>query len=93
MLTTYLGQPFDSPFYRASSVIDRISELQMPILHLEGWYDAFTRGQMMLIGRLLDLERTGVVAGPNYAILELTLLQQFLHELLDLVDSFARLFH
>jgi putative CocE/NonD family hydrolase len=68
MLTTYLGQPFDSPFYRASSVIDRLGELKMPILHLEGWYDAFTRGQLMLIGRLLDLERQGKVAGPNYAI-------------------------
>lgn len=68
MLTTYLDRPFDSPFYRASSVIDRIRQLQLPILHLEGWYDAFTRGQLMLIGRLLDLERRGQVRGPNYAI-------------------------
>jgi putative CocE/NonD family hydrolase len=68
MFTTYLSQPFDSPFYRASSVIDRVKQLNMPILHLEGWYDAFTRGQLMLIGRLLDLERQGEVAGPNYAI-------------------------
>ena len=50
------------------AVIDRIGQLQMPILHLEGWYDAFTRGQLLLIGRLLGLERQGKVAGPNYAI-------------------------
>jgi putative CocE/NonD family hydrolase len=68
MFTTYLTRPFDSPFYRASSVINRLTELQMPILHLEGWYDAFTRGQMQLIGRLIDLERAGRVGGPNYAI-------------------------
>jgi uncharacterized protein len=68
MLTTYLSQPFDSSFYRASSVINRLTELQMPILHLEGWFDAFTRGQLMLIGRMLDLERAGKVGGPNYAI-------------------------
>jgi putative CocE/NonD family hydrolase len=68
MLLTYLSRPFDSPFYRASSVIDRLGELHLPILHLEGWYDAFTRGQLMLIGRLLDRERRGRVAGPNYAI-------------------------
>lgn len=68
MLTTYLLQPYDSPFYRASSVINRLKQLQMPILHLEGWYDAFTRGQLQLIGRMLELERKGAVAGPNYAI-------------------------
>jgi putative CocE/NonD family hydrolase len=68
MLTTYLLQPYDSAFYRQSSVINRLQQLQMPILHLEGWYDAFTRGQMMLIGRMLQLERKGWVKGPNYAI-------------------------
>ena len=68
MLTTYLQQPYDSPFYRASSVINRLTQLQMPILHLEGWYDAFTRGQLMLIGRMLELERKGKVGGPNYAV-------------------------
>ncbi len=68
MFTTYLGQPFDSPFYRSSSVIDRLRKLNLPIFHLEGWYDAFTRGQLQLIGRLLDLERKGAVRGPNYAV-------------------------
>ena len=68
MFTTYLAQPFDSPFYRASSVIDRIERLQLPILHLEGWYDAFTRGQLQGVGRLLELERAGRVKGPNYAV-------------------------
>jgi putative CocE/NonD family hydrolase len=68
MFTTYLGQPYDSPFYRASSVIDRLRKLDLPIFHLEGWYDAFTRGQMQLIGRLLELERAGKVRGPHYAV-------------------------
>ena len=68
MFTTYLGKPFDSPFYRVSSVIDRLEQLDLPILHLEGWYDAFTRGQLQGIGRLLELERAGRVRGPNYAI-------------------------
>jgi putative CocE/NonD family hydrolase len=68
MFTTYLGKPFDSPFYRASSVIDRLEQLDLPILHLEGWYDAFTRGQLQGIGRLLELERRGRVRGPNYAV-------------------------
>jgi putative CocE/NonD family hydrolase len=68
MLLTYLEHPYDSPFYRVSSIIDRIQQLQMPILHLEGWYDAFTRGQLKGIGRLLELERAKKVRGPNYAI-------------------------
>jgi uncharacterized protein len=68
MFTTYLSQPFDSPFYRISSVIDRLDELDLPIFHLEGWYDAFTRGQLDGIGRLLELERAGRVRGPNYAV-------------------------
>jgi putative CocE/NonD family hydrolase len=69
MLTTYLSQPFDSPFYRVSSVIDRIERLDLPIFHLEGWYDAFTRGQLQGIGRLLELEKAGKVKGPNYAVI------------------------
>jgi 3,4-dihydroxy 2-butanone 4-phosphate synthase/GTP cyclohydrolase II len=31
MLATYLLQPFDSPFYRASSVIDRVEQLKLPL--------------------------------------------------------------
>jgi len=68
MLTTYLDAPFDGPFYRASSSIYRLARLQMPIFHLDGWYDAFTRGQLQGIGRMLDLERQGKVRGPNYAV-------------------------
>ena len=51
-----------------SSVIDRLERLDLPIFHLEGWYDAFTRGQLQLIGRLLEAERAGRVGGPNYAV-------------------------
>jgi len=68
MFLTYLNQPYDNAFYRASSVIDRLRRLQLPILHLEGWYDAFTRGQLQAVGKLLSLERARKVKGPNYAI-------------------------
>ena len=68
MFTTYLGQPLDNAFYRVSSVIDRLERLDLPIFHLEGWYDAFTRGQMQAVGRLLEAERAGRVKGPNYAV-------------------------
>ena len=68
MFTTYMAKRYDSPFYRASSVIDRLEQLDLPIFHLEGWYDAFTRGQLQGIGRLLELERAGKVRGPNYAV-------------------------
>ena len=68
MFLTYLNQPYDNPFYRASSVIDRLAQLKLPIFHLEGWYDAFTRGQLQAIGRLLELERKKKVKGPNFAV-------------------------
>jgi len=69
MFLTYLNAPFDSPFYRASSVIDRLDQLELPIFHLEGWYDAFARGQLQAIGRLLELERRKKVKGPNFAVI------------------------
>jgi uncharacterized protein len=68
MFTTYLNAPFDGPLYRDSSVIYRLSKLKLPIFHLEGFYDAFTRGQLQTIGRMLELERRKVVKGPNYAV-------------------------
>jgi putative CocE/NonD family hydrolase len=68
MLLTYLNRPFDSPFYRDSSVIFRLARLDLPVFHLAGLYDAFTRGQLQAIGRLLELERAGKVRGPNYAV-------------------------
>ncbi|MEX2194401.1 MAG: CocE/NonD family hydrolase [Thermoleophilaceae bacterium] len=69
MFLTYLGRPFDSPFYRASSVIDRMEQLDLPVFHLEGWYDAFTRGQVQAVQRSLELEAAGEVGGPNYAVI------------------------
>jgi uncharacterized protein len=68
MFLTYLNRPFDSPFYRDSSVIYRLEQLDLPVFHLEGWYDAFTRGQLQAIGRSLELEREGKVRGPHYAV-------------------------
>ena len=69
MLLTYLNRPFDSSFYRDSSLIYRLRRLDLPVLHLEGLYDAFTRGQLKAIGRLLELERRGRVEGPNLAVI------------------------
>jgi uncharacterized protein len=69
MFQTYLNRPFDSQFYRDSSVIYRLSKLDLPVFHLEGLYDAFTRGQLQAIGRMLELERKGTVKGPNYAVI------------------------
>jgi len=68
MLVTFLNAPFDGPLYRDSSVIYRLQKLQLPTLHLVGLYDAFTRGQLQAIGKLLDLERARKVKGPNYAV-------------------------
>lgn len=68
MFTTYMARPFDSPAYRAASAIDRVERLDLPIFHLEGWFDAFTRGQLQLVERLLELERGGRVRGPSYAV-------------------------
>ena len=68
MLPVYLNRPFDGPFYRSSSVIDRLRKLDLPTFHFVGLYDAFTRGQLQGVGRLLELEREGKVAGPNYAV-------------------------
>jgi uncharacterized protein len=68
MFTTYLNAPFDGPLYRNSSVIYRMRQLKLPVFHLEGFYDAFTRGQLQAIGEALRLERRGVIKGPNYAV-------------------------
>ena len=68
MFLTYLNAPFDGKLYRDSSVIYRLEKLDLPVFHLVGLYDAFTRGQLQAVGRLLELERRGVVRGPNYAV-------------------------
>ncbi len=68
MMATFLNTPFDGPHYRQSSVIDRLRKLDLPTLHLVGLFDAFTRGQLHAVGKLLELERRRVVKGPNYAV-------------------------
>ena len=68
MFATYLNAPFDAPLYRDSSLIYRLSQLDLPVFHLVGLYDAFTRGQLQAVGRLLELERRGAVHGPNFAV-------------------------
>jgi uncharacterized protein len=67
MFTTYMNAPFDGPLYRNSSVIYRMAKLDLPVFHLVGLYDAFTRGQLQAVGRALEMEKKGTVRGPNYA--------------------------
>jgi putative CocE/NonD family hydrolase len=68
MFLTYLNAPFDGPLYRDSSVIYRLSQLDIPVFHQVGLYDAFTRGQLQAVGRLLELEKRGEIPGPHYAV-------------------------
>lgn len=67
MFLTYFNAPYDAPLYRDSSLIYRLADLDIPTFHLAGLYDAFTRGQLQAIGRLLELERRGEVSGPHFA--------------------------
>ncbi len=82
MLKPYLEHPYadatwtsdnsDTPYaqrlYADSSVLSRIENLHVPTLHLAGWFDAFTRGQLQTFQQALDLERSsapGCAAGTN----------------------------
>jgi putative CocE/NonD family hydrolase len=64
-----LNHPFDGPFYRERSSIYRLARLNLPAFHLLGWYDGFLRGQLDAVSTLLGLEQSGVVRGPNYAVI------------------------
>ncbi len=79
LLVSYLQNPYvdatftadDSPnawsqdLYRDSSVLDRIERLTVPTFHLAGWFDSFTRGQLLTVQEALANERGGT-GGPNY---------------------------
>jgi putative CocE/NonD family hydrolase len=55
--------------YLDSSILPRISNLHVPVLHLAGWFDAFTRGQMLTFETALRQERAHPGAhGPNFLI-------------------------
>jgi hypothetical protein len=55
--------------YTDSSVLPRIANLRVPTLHLAGWFDAFTRGQMLTFERAYDLEQAAPgTRGPNFLV-------------------------
>lgn len=54
--------------YEDSSILPRIGNLRVPTLHLAGWFDAFTRGQMLTFEQALAQEGDGTGRGPNYLI-------------------------
>lgn len=61
--------PYCQDLYRDSSVLPRIENLDVPALHLVGWWDSFTRGQMLTFQQALDQEQAAPDDhGPNFAI-------------------------
>lgn len=53
--------------YRDSSVLSRIEHLDVPALHLAGWFDTFTRGQLLTFQAARERERRGD-GGPHYLV-------------------------
>jgi uncharacterized protein len=82
MLRNYLEHPYandrftsdDSErqwsqrLYQDSSTLSRIENLRVPTLHLAGWFDAFTAGQLEVFSRAHRLERQRGDRGPNFLI-------------------------
>ncbi len=64
----YFNEPYDGEVYRQSSLWWQMERLQVPTLHIAGWYDAFTRGQVLGFQEALALERRGTIGGPNHMI-------------------------
>jgi len=84
MIVNYLMAPYaDAEFssndsdpgwtqklYEDSSILPRIQNLRVPTLHLAGWFDAFTRGQLMTFTAAREQERANSSEhGPNYLII------------------------
>ncbi len=61
-------KPFEQRIYEDSSALARIENLEVPTLHLAGWFDLFTRGQLMTFQRAHELEATFPGRGPNFLI-------------------------
>jgi putative CocE/NonD family hydrolase len=60
---------FSQALYLDSSILPRIDNLKVPALHLAGWFDAFTRGQMLTFEKALEQELADPANhGPNYLI-------------------------
>lgn len=82
MILNYLARPYaDAEFtsddsmpawtqrlYEDSSTLPRIENLRVPTLHLAGFFDAFTRGQLLTFKAALDLEKSSGDRGPNFLI-------------------------
>jgi len=59
---------FKQRIYEDSSTLPRIGNLRVPTLHLAGFFDAFTRGQLRVFSEALELERSVGGRGPNFLI-------------------------
>jgi len=58
-------QAYDQRLYLDSSVLERMEHLTVPAFHLAGWFDAFTRGQLLTFQQALANEQEGL-GGPHY---------------------------
>ncbi len=58
---------FSQKLYEDSSALPRIKNLRVPSLHLAGFFDAFTRGQLLTFQEAHRLEQKGN-RGPNFLI-------------------------
>ena len=82
LIVNYLERPYvDATFksngsspqwsqrlYEDSSTLPRMANLRVPTLHLAGFFDAFTRGQLRVFSEALALERSVGGRGPNFLI-------------------------
>lgn len=83
MMLPYLNNPYaDADFssddsspqwtqklYEDSSILPRIGNLKVPALHLAGWFDSFTRGQLMTFQKAHEQELAAPSEhGPNFLI-------------------------
>ena len=59
---------YSQKLYEDSSVLPRIGNLRVPALQLAGFFDTFTRGQLLTFSRAHALERSLGDRGPNFLI-------------------------
>lgn len=64
----YFNEPYDNEIYRQSSLWWQMERLQVPTLHVAGWYDTFTRGQLLGFQEALALERKWTIEGEQHLI-------------------------
>jgi hypothetical protein len=84
MMLNYLSHPYvdatytsddstpaySQKLYEDSSILPRVGNLRVPTLHLAGFFDAFTRGQLMTFNQAYGLEKAAApgARGPNFLI-------------------------